>query len=52
MINADVYNVSNSAWVYSQNNTIGTGYTVNATWLRPVSVLQSRMFKIGMQLDF
>jgi hypothetical protein len=51
-IMADVYNAFNSAWVFSQNGTLGTNYTVSATWLRPTNVLTARMFKVGMQLEF
>ena len=51
-INADLYNVLNNAWVYTQNNTLGTAYTVSSTWLRPAQILQARMFKIGGQFDF
>lgn len=51
-IMADVYNAFNSAWVFSQNGTLGTNYTVSATWLRPTNVLSARMFKLGAQLEF
>ena len=51
-INVDLYNVLNSSWVYTQNNTLGTNYTVASTWLRPAQILQARMFKIGGQFDF
>jgi hypothetical protein len=49
---ADVYNVFNSDWVFSQNGTLGTNYTVSSTWLRPTNVLTARMFKMGFQFDF
>ena len=49
---ADAYNVFNSDWVFSQNNTLGTNYTVSSSWLRPTNVLTARMFKIGAQLEF
>jgi hypothetical protein len=52
MLMADLYNVFNSDWVFSQNNTLGTNYTISGTWLRPTNVLSARMFKIGAQLDF
>jgi hypothetical protein len=51
-INVDLYNALNSSWVYTQNNTLGTNYTISSTWLRPAQILQARMFKIGGQLDF
>jgi hypothetical protein len=51
-VNVDLYNALNSSWVYTQNNTLGTNYTVASTWLRPAQILQARMFKIGGQLDF
>jgi hypothetical protein len=49
---ADLYNVFNSAWVFSQSGTFGTGATASATWLRPTNVLSARMFKIGAQFSF
>jgi hypothetical protein len=49
---ADLYNAFNSAWVFSQNGTLGTNYTVSSNWLRPTNVLTARMFKMGFQLDF
>jgi hypothetical protein len=49
---ADVYNSFNSDWVFSQNGTLGTNYTVSSTWLRPTNVLTARMFKAGFQFDF
>jgi hypothetical protein len=49
---ADVYNAFNSAWVFSQNGTLGTNYAVSATWLRPTNVLTARMFKVGAQFEF
>ena len=39
-------------WVYGQNNTLGTAYTISSTWQRPTQVLQARMLKIGGQIDF
>jgi hypothetical protein len=50
-LNVDLYNALNSAWVYTQNNTLGTN-TIASTWLRPAQILQARMFKIGGQFDF
>jgi hypothetical protein len=44
--------MSSTAWVHTQNNTLGTNYTVASTWLRPAQILQARMFKIGGQFDF
>jgi hypothetical protein len=52
LINVDLYNAFNSAWVYSQNGTLGTNYAISNTWLRPATVLQARMFKLGGQFDF
>ena len=46
----DLYNVFNSNWPYTVNNTFAT--TATAAWLRPTNVLQSRFFKIGAQFDF
>ena len=52
LLNVDLYNAFNSAWVYGQNGTLGTDYTIAGTWLRPSTVLQARMFKLGAQFDF
>jgi hypothetical protein len=46
----DLYNVFNSNWAYTVNNTFTTAAT--SSWLRPTNVLQSRFFKIGAQFDF
>jgi hypothetical protein len=48
----DVYNVLNSNWVYGVNTTLGNGYAVSPTWLRPTNILTARMLKIGTQIDF
>jgi hypothetical protein len=42
----DVYNVFNGAAVITQNNTYGSA------WLRPTQILQARLVKFGVQLDF
>ena len=53
---ADLYNALNSSWVTGQNNTFGTTSATNtsaaATWLRPTGVVNGRMFKMGVQVDF
>ena len=46
----DLYNVLNSNWPFTVNNTFATAAT--SAWLRPTNVLQSRFFKIGGQFDF
>jgi hypothetical protein len=48
----DLYNALNSDWVYGVNSTLGTGYTISSTWLRPTNILTARMLKIGTQIDF
>ena len=48
----DLYNVLNSNWVYGVNTTLGNGYTISPTWLRPTNILTARMLKIGTQIDF
>ena len=35
LLNVDLYNAFNNAWVYTQNGTLGTNYTIATTWLRP-----------------
>jgi hypothetical protein len=47
---ADLYNVFNSNWPFTLNNTFST--TPTSTWRRPTNVLQGRLFKIGAQVDF
>ena len=42
----DLYNVFNSNTVTSVNTTLG------AAFLRPLSVLDGRFAKVGVQLDF
>lgn len=49
-IDADLYNVFNSNWMFRLNNTFAT--TANSAWLRPTDVLQGRLFKLGGQFDF
>jgi hypothetical protein len=42
----DLYNLLNGAAVITQNNTFGSA------WLRPTQILQARLLKFGVQLDF
>jgi hypothetical protein len=42
----DIYNVFNAAAVLSEN------YQYGATWRNPTSLLDARIFKIGVQMDF
>ena len=49
-VDADLYNAFNSNWPYTVNTTFSTAATSN--YLRPTNVLQSRMFKLGGQVDF
>jgi hypothetical protein len=49
-VDADLYNVSNSNWPFTLNNTFSTAPT--SQWLRPTNVLQGRLFKLGAQFDF
>jgi hypothetical protein len=49
-VDADLYNVFNSNWPFTLNNTFAT--TATSTWRRPTNVLQGRLFKIGAQFDF
>jgi hypothetical protein len=55
-VQADLYNVFNSNWVFTENGTYGTstgaGLAPNSQWLRPTNVLTNRMFKMGAQIDF
>ena len=56
-IQADLYNVFNSDWVFGQNTVFGSSATTSAgaasvTYMRPTYVLTNRMFKIGGQFDF
>jgi hypothetical protein len=49
-LDADLYNVFNSNWPFTSNNTFSTAAT--SQWLRPTNVLQGRLFKVGAQFDF
>ena len=42
----DVYNAFNGSAVITQNNTYGSA------WLRPTQILQARLVKFGVQVDF
>jgi hypothetical protein len=42
----DVYNMFNGSAVITQNNSFGSA------WLRPTQILQARLVKFGVQLDF
>jgi hypothetical protein len=42
----DVYNLFNGSAVITQNNSFGSA------WLRPTQILQARLVKFGVQLDF
>ena len=49
-VDLDLYNVFNSNWPFSLNNTFSTAAT--SQWMRPTNVLQGRLFKMGAQFDF
>ncbi|MBI3401283.1 MAG: carboxypeptidase regulatory-like domain-containing protein [Acidobacteria bacterium] len=49
-VDADLYNVFNSNWVFRVNNAFSQAAT--SQWLRPTDVLQGRFFKIGGQFTF
>jgi hypothetical protein len=49
-VDADLYNVFNSNWVFRTNNTFSLAAT--SQWLRPIDVLQARFFKVGGQFTF
>jgi hypothetical protein len=49
-VDLDAYNLLNSDWPFTLNNTFSTAATSN--WLKPTNVLQARFFKIGAQFDF
>jgi hypothetical protein len=42
----DIYNLFNGSAVISQNNSYGSA------WLRPTQILQARLVKFGVQIDF
>jgi hypothetical protein len=42
----DAYNLSNNAAVLSINTRYG------ASWLRPTSILDARLLKFGVQMNF
>jgi hypothetical protein len=45
-VTASAYNLLNTSAAMVINTTYGT------TWLQPTTVLQGRLFKLGMQLDY
>jgi len=49
-VDADLYNMFDSNWPYTLNNTFTTA--ANSQYLRPTNVLQGRLFKIGGQVSF
>ncbi len=42
----DIYNITNTSAVLTQNNTYGP------SWRTPTQILQGRLMKVGMQMDF
>jgi carboxypeptidase family protein len=46
----DLYNIFNSNWPFTVNNTFSTAAT--SQWLRPTNVLTPRFFKIGARFEF
>jgi hypothetical protein len=46
----DIYNILNSSWPFTINNTFSTAAT--SQWRRPTNVLQHRFFKLGGQFSF
>jgi hypothetical protein len=49
-LDADLYNVFNSNWAYRLNNAFSLAAT--SQWLRPIDVLQGRLFKLGGHFTF
>ena len=49
-LDADLFNVLNSLWASTLNDTFSV--LSSSQWLRPTNVLQARLFKIGAQIDF
>jgi hypothetical protein len=49
-VDFDVYNIFNSSWPFSINNTYSTA--ASSAWQRPTNVLQHRFFKLGGQFSF
>jgi len=48
-LNTDLYNVINGSAVLNTNSVYGTN---GANWLKPSQVLDARLFKMGVQIDF
>jgi len=48
-VNVDAYNVMNGSYALWTNNNYGS---TGATWLRPTSTFDGRLFKFGVQYDF
>jgi hypothetical protein len=49
-VDFDIYNIFNSSWPFSINNTYSTA--ASSAWQRPTNVLQHRFFKLGGQFSF
>lgn len=49
-VDFDLYNIFNSSWPFSINNTYSTA--ASSAWQRPTNVLQHRFFKLGGQFSF
>ena len=49
-VDFDIYNIFNSSWPFSVNNTYSIATA--SQWQRPTNVLQHRFFKVGAQLSF
>jgi hypothetical protein len=47
-VDLDLYNVFNSNWPFTLNNTFTTFAT--SQWRRPTNVLPGRLFKVGARL--
>ena len=45
----DLYNALNSDTITSYNNTYGT---TGASWLAPVAIINPRLMKLGIQVNF
>ena len=48
-LNTDLYNVINGSAVLNTNSVYGTN---GVNWLKPSQVLDARLFKLGVQVDF
>ena len=49
---ADVYNLFNDNQVIDSNTSFGAFGNTSSSWLRPNTIMEARLAKFGVQLDW